>query len=134
MKPLRVQDVLKLLRREIDRAGGQSEWARQTGVYRTHLNKVLNGWRPPGPSICRALGLKSINAEEVLLILRQEIEKAGSTNSWCRQVGLNRAYVGRVLRKRKGVGRKILAALKLLNVLLDIDDTRAARRLIKSEA
>jgi DNA-binding phage protein len=128
MKALRVQDVLKLLGREIDRAGGQSEWARQMGLSRTYLNKVLNGRKLPTPSICRVLGLKSIDAEEVLLILRQEIEKAGSTSSWCRQVGLNRSYVGRALRKRRGLGRKILAALKLSDVPPPPPLTKSASR------
>jgi DNA-binding phage protein len=56
MKPLHVRDVLKLLRLDVDRAGGQSQWSRQTGIGRTYLNRVLNGRKPPGPSICRALG------------------------------------------------------------------------------
>jgi DNA-binding phage protein len=152
MKPLRVQDLLRLLRRDINRVGGQSEWARQTGICRTYINRVLNGRKPPGPSICRALGFKravlrnaaemvdstkSVDLEEVPLILREEIEKAGSISAWCRQVGLDRSHLSQVLHKRRRLGRKILAALKLSNVLLDIDDTRAApisRRRIKSEA
>jgi hypothetical protein len=142
MKPLHVQDLLRLLRHEIDRVGGQSEWARQTGICRTYINKVLNGRKLPGPSICRALGLeravfrdapemmdstKSVDVEKVPLILREEIEKAGSISAWCRQVGLDRSNRSAVLHNRRGLGNKILAALKLSNVLLDVDDTRAAQ-------
>ena len=143
MKPLHVQDLLRLLRHEIDRVGGQSEWARQTGICRTYINKVLNGRKLPGPSICRALGLeravfcdtpemtdstKSVDVEEVPLILREEIEKAGSISAWCRQVGLDRSHLSQVLHKRRGLGYKILAALKLSNVLLDVDDTRSGSK------
>jgi DNA-binding phage protein len=152
MKTLLVPDLLRLLRRDINRVGGQSEWARQTGICRTYINRVLNGRKPPGPSICRALGLKravlrdvaemsdatkSVDLKEVSLILRKEIEKAGSISAWCRQVGLDRSHLSQVLHKRRGPGEKILAALKLSNVLIDVDDTRAApisRRPIKSEA
>jgi hypothetical protein len=38
-----LKDVMPLLRSEVKRPGGQSEWARQTGISRTMLNKVLNG-------------------------------------------------------------------------------------------
>ena len=143
MKTLFFPDLLRLLRRDINRAGGQSEWARQTGICRTYINRVLNGRKPPGPSIYGALGLKRaalrdvaklsdatkvVDLEEVSLILREEIEKAGSISAWCQQVGLDRSHVSQVLHKRKRPGNKILAALKLSNVLLDVDNTRAAPR------
>jgi DNA-binding phage protein len=150
MKTLLVPDLLRLLRRDINRVGGQSEWARQTDICRTYINRVLNGRKPPGPSICRALGLKRaalrdvaemsdatkvVDLKEVSLILREEIEKAGSISAWCRQVGLDRSHLSQVLHKRKRLGNKILAALKLSNVLLDVDNTRAAgRQRIKADA
>jgi hypothetical protein len=73
MKPLRVQDLLRLLRRDINRVGGQSEWARQTGICRTYINRVLNGRKPPGPSIWRALGFKRA-------VLRDAAEMVDSTS------------------------------------------------------
>jgi DNA-binding transcriptional regulator YdaS (Cro superfamily) len=141
MKLLHVLDVLTLLRRDIERAGSQSEWSRQTGVSRTYINRVLKGRKPPGPSICRALGLeravlrdvakkvdpiKSIDLDEVRLILQEEIKKAGSVSAWCRQVGLDRSNLSQVLHKRRRLGNKILAALKLSNVLFDADTANAA--------
>ena len=53
-------DVLHLLREVVDRAGGQSAWARQTGVNRVLLNKVLRGKRPFSPKILQALKLKKV--------------------------------------------------------------------------
>ena len=53
-------DVLRLLNEVVDRAGGQSAWARQTGVNRVHLNKVLRGKRPLTRTILQALKLKKV--------------------------------------------------------------------------
>jgi DNA-binding phage protein len=50
-------DVLERLRLSVKRAGGQSAFARQTGMDRTHLNHVLNGKRLPSWSIIDALNL-----------------------------------------------------------------------------
>jgi predicted transcriptional regulator len=52
--------VLRRLYKEIDRAGGQSAWARRSGIDRVHLNKVLKGERPLSPNIIRALKLKKV--------------------------------------------------------------------------
>jgi DNA-binding phage protein len=59
-KLLNESDVLRLLREEVDRAGGQSAWARRSGIDRVHLNKVMNGERPLSPSIVKALNLKGM--------------------------------------------------------------------------
>ena len=59
-KLLDESDVLRLLREDVDRAGGQSAWARRSGIDRVHLNKVLNGERPLSPSIVKALHLKGM--------------------------------------------------------------------------
>jgi len=141
MKPLHVRDVRILLRRDIDRAGSQSEWSRKTGVSRTYTNRVLNGRKPPGPSICRALGLeravlgegaerehstKLLDLDEIQLILKEEIKKAGGVSAWCRQMGLDRSNLSQVLHKRRRPGNKILEALKLSNVLLNADAANAA--------
>jgi DNA-binding transcriptional regulator YdaS (Cro superfamily) len=140
MKPLHVRDVLILLRRDVDRAGGQSEWSRQTGVSRTYINRVLKGRKPPGPSIVRALGLeravlrdvaktvdstKRVDLDEVQLILQEEIKRPGSVSAWCRQVGLDRSNLSGVLHRRRRPGNKVLAALKLSNVLLNADTANA---------
>jgi DNA-binding transcriptional regulator YdaS (Cro superfamily) len=53
-----VTDVLNRLSEEVDGAGGQSEWARRTGLSQTHISQVLIGRRRPGPQIIRALKLE----------------------------------------------------------------------------
>jgi hypothetical protein len=57
-------DVLRLLHEVVDRAGGQSAWARRSGVDRAFLNQVLRGKRPLPPTIIQALKLKKIVAYE----------------------------------------------------------------------
>jgi DNA-binding phage protein len=57
-------DVLRLLREEVDRAGGQSAWARRSGIDRVYLNRVLNGKRPLPLRIVKALNLKRVFAYE----------------------------------------------------------------------
>ena len=51
------QDIVRLLRAEVARAGGQSSWARQERIDRSLLNRVLCGRRQPTVQIIRALKL-----------------------------------------------------------------------------
>jgi DNA-binding phage protein len=56
-------DVIKLLRSTVEKAGGQSAFARQTGIDRAYLNAVLRGRMtpPPGGSrIVEALNLRIV--------------------------------------------------------------------------
>jgi hypothetical protein len=53
-------DVLRLLREDVDGAGGQSAWARRSGIDRAHLNRVLKGQRPLSLNITQALKLKKV--------------------------------------------------------------------------
>jgi hypothetical protein len=50
-------DIVRLLRSEVDRAGGQSAWARRERIDRTLLNRILCGQKPPTDKIIRALKL-----------------------------------------------------------------------------
>jgi DNA-binding phage protein len=56
------KDVVRLLRSEVARAGGQSAWARRERIDRTLLNRVLNGQKPPSKEIIRALKLCNVYA------------------------------------------------------------------------
>jgi DNA-binding phage protein len=135
VKILNIEHVLELLRLDIARLGGQSEWARKTGVSRMQINRALNGRRMPPVPLCQALGLEwvivrhiagtddrpqpvTIKDRDFLLILKAEIEKAGSITAWCEQIGVNRTYLSQVVNKRRTAGAKILAALNLSKVLV----------------
>jgi DNA-binding phage protein len=145
MTPLNVQDVIELIRGEIDRVGGQSEWARQTGIQRPVINRVLNGRRLPPSQLCRILGLEWIIVRQVAqgacqagpvpvsqrefhLILREEIKRAGSIIAWSRQMGINRSHLSSVLHKRRPPDRNLLAALNLAQVLVRLQGSEAANK------
>jgi DNA-binding phage protein len=59
MRILYEKDVVRLLRLKVKQAGGQSEWARKSGVPRTLISMVLSGDRPPSnKKILNALRLR----------------------------------------------------------------------------
>jgi hypothetical protein len=136
---------MELLRAEIDRVGGQSEWARQTGIQRSLISRVLNGQRLPPSRLCRALGLEwvivrdvaetgdqtkltIISNRDVLLILKKEIRRVGSIIAWSRQMGVERSHLSSVLHKRRAADKKILAALKLSEALVCANEAEAKIR------
>jgi DNA-binding phage protein len=59
---LRIEDVIRLLRDEVERAGSQSEWARRTGVERTSLSRALSGRTRPTKDILKTLKLEKVVA------------------------------------------------------------------------
>ena len=52
--------VLKILRRECDKAGGQKFWAEAHNMKAAYVSDVLNKRRDPGPSVLVALGLERV--------------------------------------------------------------------------
>jgi DNA-binding phage protein len=142
MKHFEVKDVLDLLCRRIDRAGGQSELARQTGLERADINRALNSRRLPMTKLCLAIGLEWVvvrqtagkrswtrsdilGNREVLGILGEAVEKAGGPAALSRQTGINRTYLSLVLHEHKNPGKRILAALALTELLVRADDSRS---------
>jgi DNA-binding transcriptional regulator YdaS (Cro superfamily) len=132
---LGIEDVLELLLRDIQRVGGQSEWARQTGVPRTQINRALNGRRMPTSQLCRALELEWVivrhvegkdgqqqpiimEKRDLLLILNVEIEKVGSITAWCERTGFNRTYLSQVLNNIRPASSKLIGAVNLAEVLV----------------
>jgi DNA-binding phage protein len=60
MRILETKDVVRLLRSEVNRAGGQAAWASKAGLNRIVVNKVLNGKTPPTKKIIKALKLRTV--------------------------------------------------------------------------
>jgi hypothetical protein len=60
MRGLDNSGVVRLLRAEVKRAGGQSAWARRERIDRSMLNRVLRSRKPPTEDIIRALKLCNI--------------------------------------------------------------------------
>lgn len=65
MHILDVEEVVRLLRSEVKRAGGQAAWASQTGLNRIVVNKVLNGKTSPTKKIVKALKLRIVFVSEL---------------------------------------------------------------------
>jgi hypothetical protein len=57
---LTADDVRALLRKEVDREGGQRAWARKHWVSAMYVSYVLNEKKEPGDSILKALGLERV--------------------------------------------------------------------------
>jgi len=55
-----IKQVLALLRRECDKAGGQQAWARAHGVSPAYVSDVLTGRREPGIGILAPLRLERV--------------------------------------------------------------------------
>jgi hypothetical protein len=59
-KILRTRDIIQLLHQEVAEAGGQSGWARKTGIHRSIVNRVMQEQIPPTKSIIDALQLEVV--------------------------------------------------------------------------
>ena len=144
MQALHVQDVVKLLRDEVEHAGSQSEFARQKGVAPSLISRVLRGERLPTSRLCRALGLEwvlvhrtapcdsvaevdIVTFQEFIRTLRMQINKAGGIAAWGRQFGIDRSHLSSVLHKRRAPDQRMIAALNLAEVLVDANDSRFPR-------
>lgn len=60
MQIFELDDIVALLRREVDIAGGQVAWSKSTGINRTLLNQVLRGRRQPTARMVAALNLRIV--------------------------------------------------------------------------
>jgi hypothetical protein len=58
LRVLDQKDVVRLLRSEVNRAGGQKEWAKKNGIAPSMISMVLSGDRPPNKKILSALKLR----------------------------------------------------------------------------
>jgi DNA-binding phage protein len=92
------------------------------------LNSTVTGRKPPTKDLLRALNLQKVFAyealmknrnaltlglDEVLGILREEVEKAGGQTEFARKAGVNRSNLNSTLLKKRPPTRDILQALNL---------------------
>jgi len=52
------QDVVHLLRAEVEKDGSQAAFARRRNVERMYVNAILGGKRPVTKTVAKALGLR----------------------------------------------------------------------------
>ena len=60
MRTFELNEVVALLRQDVESEGGQIAWSKKTGINRTLLNQVLNGHRLPTGRIIAALDLRIV--------------------------------------------------------------------------
>jgi hypothetical protein len=65
---------MRLLRSEIERAGGQMPWAKMVGVDRPDLNKMLRGTKPLSKRVVKALKLRVVFAPDAEPVLKPRSE------------------------------------------------------------
>lgn len=59
-KYLTIENVIDRLRREIEAAGSQRQFAQKIGVSAAYLNDVMNRKREPGDKILKAINLQKV--------------------------------------------------------------------------
>jgi len=121
-------ETLKLLRSRVDSAGGQVAFAKQSGIDRSHLNRVIKGKKAMGSVILTALNLRIfyqpierarrsdthlLSQDDVLKLLRSRVKSLGGQVAFSKQMGVERTYLNTVLNGRKGIGPSIMEALNL---------------------
>jgi len=62
MALLDLSSMRKMLRRDVERVGGQVAWAKRHGLHPSTINKVLNEQRLPGRRMLGALRLRKVIA------------------------------------------------------------------------
>jgi hypothetical protein len=58
------EEVIRLLNAEVERAGGQTAFARLNGFNRNHLNQILGGRRPIAKRVTMLLKLRRVYIPE----------------------------------------------------------------------
>jgi transcriptional regulator with XRE-family HTH domain len=61
---IRLQKVVLIIRREVEKVGGQAEFAKATGISRSNLNPAFLGRRPPTNDLLKVLKLRKVFAYE----------------------------------------------------------------------
>jgi hypothetical protein len=61
---LDADDVISLLRSDIDHAAGIIAWSKKSGIHRSTVSKVLHKFRPPTKGIIRVLKLRAVWVRE----------------------------------------------------------------------
>jgi DNA-binding phage protein len=133
MRALDNNDIVHMLRTEVKKTGSQMAWAKKVGIDRAFINKVLHGRQQPTERIILALGLrrvprqrvdiqklrptKELDVEDVLRLLRAEVQRTGSITAFAKIAGVDRTTVHRVLRGQMPPSPKIVHALGLRMVV-----------------
>jgi hypothetical protein len=70
-----------------------------------------------------------ISTRSFHLILREAIKEGGSISAWSTKIGVDRTNLSDVLHKKISPSQKILAALKLSEALVRVNESEAVKRI-----
>jgi ribosomal protein L30/L7E/ribosomal protein S21 len=125
---LRLDDVVRILRKAVEKAGSQAEFARQESIRPSNLNSTITARRPPTKDVLRAMNLRKafacesltkgryariLELDRVIRILRKEVEKAGGQTGFARKNGVNRPNLNSALLRKRPPTSDVLKALRL---------------------
>ena len=97
---LELEEVVRILQKQVGRAGTQAEWARQNQVNPHDLSSAVRSKRPPTKDILRALNLRKafgykalsaqrhelLRVEDVARLIRQQVANAGGQTEWAERL------------------------------------------------
>lgn len=119
---------MRTLHRRVRRCGSIAAAAQEMGVAPNYLGDVLNGRKPMGPKIYRAIsverptGTRDVEpADEGMRVLHRYVRQCGSITAAAGGLGIAREQLSMILNGRSGMGPKLYRALGL-----DADKCRVA--------
>ncbi len=88
----------------------------------THGVRAFTMMRPfrRGYLVCQA----SLEREDVLALLQQEVNKAGGQVAWAKKIGVSRPNLNRILKGHRPLTEAVLTALGLRTVYVTKDSRR----------
>lgn len=58
MRTITRDEIMKIIRQRLERAGSQRALAKELGISTQYMNDILRNNREPGPLVLRALGIE----------------------------------------------------------------------------
>jgi hypothetical protein len=128
---LGLEDIVRILRKKVEKAGSQAEYARQESIRPSNLSSTINARRPPTHDVLRALNLRKVFACEpvtknrsarmlaldgVVRLLHEEVDKAGGQTKFARRHGVNRPNLNSALLKKRPPTGDALRAIRLRKI------------------
>ena len=60
-KKLTLDQVIQMMREAVINAGSLRKLAKQWGISASYLSNAIRGLNPPGPSVCKRLGVRRVD-------------------------------------------------------------------------
>lgn len=127
MPILTEEDVIAVLRAEVQKFASITAWAKIVSLDRSCVSSAVHQNRPVSQSIIRALGLRTavidgashiLTKNDILKLLRANVVAVGGQSAWARKNQMNRVLLNKALRKRRPLPAAMIRALGLRVVVI----------------